>query len=531
MKKVFSSLFLVVCTLCFSCALLGSASAAVTADTLDSAVEKTAAYLQETVSSPAIGSIGGEWTILGLARSGCDLPQTYVDTYYQNVVRQVQEKQGVLHQRKYSEYARVAIALTAIGKDPRSVGGYNLLTPLGDYEKTVYQGINGAIFALIALDCGEYEMPVNPSAKVQASREMYVQYILNRQLADGGWALGGTEADPDVTAMALQALSGYRADAEVADAVTAGLNCLSRLQDDDGGFASWGAVNCESTVQVIVALGELEIPLTDSRFVKNGNTLLDQLFTYVRKDGSFTHVDTGDGGNSLMSTEQGLYGMVAARRLMNGENSLYDMGDVERDGKHPDVQQKPVIAPGKTFSDVAGHANQDAIEALAERGIINGMNETSFAPDATMTRAEFATIVVRGLGLPEREVAVFQDLKKGAWYCGTIGSAYTYGIVKGTSATTFDPNSTITREEAATMVARAAVLCGLDTAMSDAAITEVLAGYNDQAQISAWAADALAFCKISGIFDAGQNIQPKTAVLRGEIAQMLYQMLDLADLL
>lgn len=530
MKKVFSSVFLVVCTLCFSWAMLGSASATVTADTLDSAIEKTAAYLQETVTSPTISSIGGEWTILGLAR-GCDLSQTYADTYYQNVVRQVREQQGVLHQRKYSEYARVAIALTAIGKDPRSVGGYNLLMPLGDYEKTVYQGINGAIFALIALDCGDYEVPVNSDAEVQASRELYVQYILDRQLTDGGWALGGTAADPDVTAMALQALSNYQTDSAVKEAVSAGLLCLSRLQNADGGFASWGAVNCESTVQVIVALGELEISLTDSRFVKNGNTLLDHLFTYVQEDGSFLHVDTGDGGNSLMSTEQGLYGMAAAQRLLNGENSLYDMGDVESGGRHPDVQQKPIVAPGKTFADIAGHANQDAIEALAERGVINGMNETTFAPDATMTRAEFATIVVRGLGLPEQAVTVFQDLKKNAWYCGTIGSAYTYGIVKGTSDTTFDPNSTITREEAATMVARAAALCGLDTAMSETAVTAALAAYGDRAQISAWATEALAYCKTSGIFDAGQTVQPQTPVLRGEIAQMLYQMLDLADLL
>lgn len=104
---------------------------------------------------------------------------------------QVKACGGVLHPRKYTEYSRVILALTAIGADPRDVAGYDLLVPLGDFERTIAQGVNGAAFALLALDAGEYEIPRNPAAATQATRQMYVDTILARQLPDGGWNLTG----------------------------------------------------------------------------------------------------------------------------------------------------------------------------------------------------------------------------------------------------------------------------------------------------------------------------------------------------
>lgn len=102
-----------------------------------------------------MGSIGGEWAVLGLARSGYAVPEEYYQNYYQTVEEYVKACGGVLHETKYTEYSRVIIVLTAIGKDPTNVAGYNLLTALGDYDKTIWQGTNGPIWALIALDRGE----------------------------------------------------------------------------------------------------------------------------------------------------------------------------------------------------------------------------------------------------------------------------------------------------------------------------------------------------------------------------------------
>ena len=521
---------------------------AATEKDITAAVTKSAEYMLSAVKTPQVGSIGGEWAVIGLARSGYDVSREYWDDYYATVEDYVESCKGVLHKKKYTEYSRVTVALTAIGADPTDVGGYNLLTPLGDFDKTIWQGINGPIWALIALDSGNYDMPVNAEAKTQATRQMYIDEILSRQNNDGGWNLtskgGDSQSDPDITGMALQALAKYQDQSDVKTATDKALTCLSEMQDADGGFASWGTANSESVVQVIVALCELGIDIENSRFTKNGNTLLDNLMTYRNNDGSFRHTSDGSGSDQ-MAAEQGFYGIVAVMRAMQGKNSLYRMSDctirvsgnagvdtVGLPGKHADVQKVSIIAPGKTFDDISAHKNQPAIEALIARGIINGMGNDSYAPDETMTRAQFATIVVKALGLTPKASNVFADVTADKWYAPYIGTAYAYGIVNGRSATTFDPEGTITRQEAAAMVARAAKLCGMDTELETYEILNALAQFGDYVTVDIWAQESMAFCYSEDILDQSDlDIEPKRAILRCEIAQMLYNMLGSAKLL
>lgn len=523
--------------------LVVQTQAASSTPSLSQALTGTAQYVYETVQAPQVGSIGGDWAVLGLARSGYTVPAQYYRDYSAAVEAYVKACNGVLHEKKYTEYSRVILALSSIGKDARDVAGYDLTKALGDYDQTVWQGVNGPIWALLALDCRNYPMPQNPQAKTQATRQMYVDYILSCQLPGGGWNLTKTgTADPDLTAMALQALARYQDQTKVKQAVSQGLTCLSRLQNPDGTFSSEGVANGESCAQVMIALGELGISLEDARFVKNGRTLLDGLLTFYRPGQGFVHAAAGGGANQ-MACEQALMALAGLQRAQSGQNSLYQMSDA-RDltgesqtgqglpGKHADVQPSPVILPGKTFPDIAGHPNQAAIEALAARGIINGMTDTTFAPDETMTRAQFATIVVRGLGLPEQTPQVFDDVKAGDWFAPYVGSAYAYGIVKGKSATRFDPNGTITRQEAAVMVARAAKLCGLDTELDAAAVRDALAQFTDYVTAGDWARQELAFCYRQGILDdSALTIQPLVPILRCEIAQMLYNLLGSAQLL
>lgn len=523
--------------------LVVQTQAASSTPSLSQALTGTAQYVYETVQAPQVGSIGGDWAVLGLARSGYTVPAQYYRDYSAAVEAYVKACNGVLHEKKYTEYSRVILALSSIGKDARDVAGYDLTKALGDYDQTVWQGVNGPIWALLALDCRNYPMPQNPQAKTQATRQMYVDYILSCQLPGGGWNLTKTgTADPDLTAMALQALARYQDQTKVKQAVSQGLTCLSRLQNPDGTFSSEGVANGESCAQVMIAPGELGISLEDARFVKNGRTLLDGLLTFYRPGQGFVHAAAGGGANQ-MACEQALMALAGLQRAQSGQNSLYQMSDA-RDltgesqtgqglpGKHADVQPSPVILPGKTFPDIAGHPNQAAIEALAARGIINGMTDTTFAPDETMTRAQFATIVVRGLGLPEQTPQVFDDVKAGDWFAPYVGSAYAYGIVKGKSATRFDPNGTITRQEAAVMVARAAKLCGLDTELDAAAVRDALAQFTDYVTAGDWARQELAFCYRQGILDdSALTIQPLVPILRCEIAQMLYNLLGSAQLL
>lgn len=516
---------------------------------LQSQAEGTAAYLVKTVEKPRCGNIGGEWTVLGLARSGYAVPKNYYEDYYADTEDYVKSCKGVLHQKKYTEYSRVIIALTAIGKDPTDVGGYDILKPLGDFDKTVWQGINGPIWALIALDSGNYEVPKNSGAKTQATRQLYVDEILNHQLADGGWALGGekdgkTPADPDMTGMALQALAKYQDQKKVKAATERALDCISAMQDENGGYASWGTTNSESCAQVLVALCELGISLDDTRFVKNGKSLLDNLLSFRQTDGGFLHVADGETGNNLMSTEQGFYALTAALRAQNGKSSLYRMSDAISigssssgakkglPGKNAAVSLRPITKAGTSFSDVNYEDNITAIEALAAREIINGMGDGSFAPKKTMTRAEFATIVVKALGLTPKANGKFRDVAASAWYASYVGTANAFGIVNGVSDTEFNPAGTITRQEAAAMAARAAKLCGMDTALSGSEILDELSQFGDYTKAASWAKESLAFCFREGILDESvTDIQPKEAILRCEIAQMLYNLLSAAKLL
>ena len=238
---------------------------AAASDSVDAVLADTAATVYQSVPSPQFGAIGGEWAVIGLARSGYDIPDRYYTDYYAAIEAHVSACSGKLHEKKYTEYSRLILALTAIGKDARQVAGYDLTVPLGDYEKTICQGVNGPIWALLALDCGDYPMPQNPQAETQATRQMYIDYILQCQCSDGGWSLsGGALSDADLTGMALQALAKYQDQPAVAAATAQALSCMSRQQDETGGFSSWGTSNSESCVQMLVALCELGLPLDDA---------------------------------------------------------------------------------------------------------------------------------------------------------------------------------------------------------------------------------------------------------------------------
>ena len=291
-------------------------------------LEKTARYLQAQVPEPTCTAVGGDWLVFALARSGVKVPQKYFDTYYKNTEEYVSSVNGVLSRKKNTEYSRVILALKAIGKDPRNVAGFDLLLPLGNFDETVSQGVNGAIFALLALDSKNYEIPANPAADTQATRELYVEEILRREIPTGGWALTGGEPDADVTASALPALAKNREDADVLAAVERGVTALADLQEPNGAYTSWGEENSESVSQVIVALTELGISPDDERFVKNGQTLEQVLLRFAQEDGSFRH--TADGKSDEMATEQALYALAAISRAQDGRTTLYDITDTEQ---------------------------------------------------------------------------------------------------------------------------------------------------------------------------------------------------------
>ncbi len=202
------------------------------------------------------------------------------------------------------------------------------------------------------------------------------------------------------------------------------------------------------------------------------------------------------------------------------------------DGKNQDITYKPVIIEEKTFDDIADCTGKVEIEELAQRGIINGKTEESYEPYATMTRAEFATIVVNALGLPQKDGMEFEDVKADEWYAQFIKTACHYGIVKGVSQNEFNPKGTITLEEAATMIERAAKLGGIKTDIEVLEAKEILDNFHDFDNISLWAIPSLGYCINDGILeDNASFVNPKKNVTREDIAVIIYKMLRKAKLI
>ena len=317
------------------------------AQDVSAVLNATMAQLATTVKEPTFGTSAGEWTVLSLARGEYyTKDNAYFTGYYDRIVDYVNEKaasinmNGALHKVKSTENSRLILALSSIGKDATAVGDWNLITPYNDFNWIKKQGINGVIFALIALDTNDYK------TEDTTIRQQCIDFLLDAQFEDGGWALSGSTADPDITAMALQALAPYKSQSNVATAAEKAFATLSTIQNSNGGYASWGTVNSESCAQVIVALTTWGInPDTDSRFVKNNKSVVDAVLAhYSEEDAAFEHI-IGSGANG-MATDQACYALVAYNRFVKGKTSLYDMSDVSFGEKDEVVLGKPKATLG-----------------------------------------------------------------------------------------------------------------------------------------------------------------------------------------
>ena len=291
-------------------------------------IYKTTGDYIEKLPGDELNAFGSEWYILGLARSG----RKVFDDYYKAIEKYVSEnidENGRLDEKRATDNAKLVLVLSALDKDVTDVGGHDLLKALSDMDYVTQQGLSGAIYALLAFDCRGYDIPSADKNVGQTSREGLVKYILDKQLKDGGWAYSGDKAEPDMTAMALQALAAYyKTDAKVKEAADKAVTCLSKLQNTTGGYDSYGSVNSESAAQVITALTALGIdPDNDARFVKNGVSVLDSLCGFYVDGGGFRHVS--DGKLDPTATAQGYYALAAYYRFAGSQTALYDMTDLD----------------------------------------------------------------------------------------------------------------------------------------------------------------------------------------------------------
>ena len=164
----------------------------------------------------------------------------------------------------------------------------------------------------------------NNGAAVSISKDDIISELLSLKNPDGGWSVSSGNSDVDVTAMALTALASHKGEQRVSSAVNDGLSFLSSKQLSSGGFSSYGTESTESSAQVIVALTALSInPKTDSRFLKNGNSVFSALSKFRLSDGSFCHAMGGSSNGT--ATVQAFYSLVALWRYEHGLPSLFDL--------------------------------------------------------------------------------------------------------------------------------------------------------------------------------------------------------------
>lgn len=300
----------------------------------DEAYAGAKAYIQSAVSTPVVSYLFGEWAVLGQARAKVPLSEAYIQAYYDKVVAYVRKNMGAdgvlrdpeSHNPVITDNERIALALTAIGKDPANVGGESLLKALQNKDimkvtDTSDTDINGLVMGLLALNSRNYT----------SDTSWLVQAILGQQNADGSWSASADTkpaSDVDMTAMALQALAPYYKDGGNETVNTAVEKALSWLS---GKYQS-GYDSSESCAQVVIALSALNLDAnTDARFTKTveGKTLsvLGNLLQYrVAENGGFKH-QFADKAVNEMATEQALCAMAAYARFTEKANALYDMTD------------------------------------------------------------------------------------------------------------------------------------------------------------------------------------------------------------
>lgn len=197
-----------------------------------------------------------------------------------------------------------------------------------------------------------------------------------------------------------------------------------------------------------------------------------------------------------------------------------------------------VVENNKTFVDVDnGKTWAEAyVEALASKYIIKGKTDQTFAPKENMTRAQFAVLLVRALGLPsETYDKRFKDVKGTEWFNenGELAAAVKYGIIQGKGNGVFAPNAPVTRAEAAVMFKRALELSFLNYDMTQLDSTKKVTDFKDASQVKMWAKDSVEKMYQAGIFTGRENNRfvPAGYMTRAEVAKALAEFLASAKLM
>lgn len=176
------------------------------------------------------------------------------------------------------------------------------------------------------------------------------------------------------------------------------------------------------------------------------------------------------------------------------------------------------------FTDVSeGAWYYDAVRYVCEKGMMNGVAEGTFAPNSTTDRAMLVTILYRLENEPAASGSSFADVPSGQWYTDAVAWAAANGIVNGVTDTTFAPNCPITREQMAAILYRYAAWKGCDVSGQ-----VDLSGYTDADSVSTYAKEALAWANAEGLITGvtDTTLRPAGSAVRAQAATILMRLCE-----
>ena len=193
------------------------------------------------------------------------------------------------------------VCLLKLEQDPTSYQKNNLISILYTYEKLYDEGLDGAVWGLIAYNAIDLEVPSNARNSVSS----LIDVLVSAQGKDGGYAVRlDKDPDPYFTSKVLMALAPMKENQYVSDAIEKALDWLGNQQNDDGSFSTSGSPTSQVTASVLTSITMCGVSLDDSRFVKNGFTLTDALAQFKNSDGGYSY--KLDGESDVAATEQAL---------------------------------------------------------------------------------------------------------------------------------------------------------------------------------------------------------------------------------
>ncbi|WP_217593577.1 S-layer homology domain-containing protein [Cohnella sp. GbtcB17] len=193
-----------------------------------------------------------------------------------------------------------------------------------------------------------------------------------------------------------------------------------------------------------------------------------------------------------------------------------------------------VVSHERSFSDMTNHWAKAAVEDMGSRMVVEGTGGGLFSPDREVTRAEFAAIVVRGLGLkPESGASAFSDVAAGDRHGAAIATASAYGLIDGYADGTFRPEDKLTREQAMVILSKAMAITGLQGKLPIASSDAALRPFKDATNVSAWAQKGVAASVTAGLATGhgDTRLAPREAVTRAEVAALVQRLLQKSGLI